>query len=95
VPANCSGVGMVPIAAPPDAAALMSFRNSRTRSAAGMADGALITPLICPVQPSRAKRIGKLLALFADTQLTDDIPVAVGVIRLEIIEQTAAFADQH
>ena len=33
--------------------------------------------------------------LFADAKLTDDVPVAVGVVCLEIVQQTAAFAHQH
>ena len=39
--------------------------------------------------------LANLPALLADTKLTDDIPVAIGVIRLEIIEQAAALAHEH
>ncbi len=33
--------------------------------------------------------------LLADAQLADDVAVAVGVVELEIVEQTAALGHQH
>jgi hypothetical protein len=47
----------------------------------------LAAPAVNLSRSSRAMRKYKLLAcLFADAQLTDDIPVAVRIVRLEIIE---------
>src|ERR1700761_2042076 len=46
---------------------------------------------------SRARRRQRSLSLrlLADAQLADDVPVAVRIVRLEIIEQAAALAYQH
>ena len=36
-----------------------------------------------------------IFGLLADAQLTDDVPIAIGVVRLEVVKQAAALAHQH
>lgn len=55
-----------------------------------------VVPASSSIQSLRLIVGYKLLAcLLADAQLTDHIPVAVGIIRLEIVQQTAALTHQH
>ncbi len=51
-----------------------------------------------PLRNSRRVRVGDKglsLRLLADAQLADDVAVAVRIVRLEIIEQATALADEH
>src|SRR5579862_5654772 len=54
--------------------------------------------LSIPLRSSRRVRVGDKglsLRLLADAQLADDVPVAVRIVRLEVIEQAAALAYEH
>lgn len=71
-------------------------RSTGVRFPTGAAPNAPAVSAYRPIQSLRVILGDKLLAcLLADTQLTDDIPVAVRIIRLEIVQQTAALTHQH
>ena len=58
----------------------------------------LLSPLeslIGPMQQCRSFRPGKVDILFADAQPQNDCLVSLGIVFLEIIQQTATLADHH
>src|ERR1700744_5231436 len=67
-----------------------------TRLSAGANQCAPAVSAYCSIQSFRLIVGYKLLAcLLADAQLTDHITVAVRIVRLEIVQQTAALTHQH